>query len=364
MHLLRELAQCFFKISIPLHTSVKLSTLANRLLQLMLVRYWRLLKQCAGGDNISLVVASLFTLITKAYALCCIRQSKPQSNTYGLLSFSGLNLRFFTNWGITTGWQMHSLVFIRILRHNFPLWLYLNLFQHYGGGALLQAYKDDPSIQSLLEAIPSNPDAHPGYSIRTNIILYHGRVLVPDNSALRQLLIFEYHNTPVGGHAGIQHTLHRINSTFTWPSLKKHVRDFVNSCNNCQFVKPFNRAPQGLLQPLPIPGQVWDSVSMDFITHLPPSSGKTVILVVVDHLSKQAHFSALCTKFIAVQVADIFTRDAIRLHGVLIVSHFWQELFRLQGTQLSISSAYHPQTDGHTKILNRYLRGLFALLRG
>lgn len=240
-------------------------------------------------------------------------------------------------------------------------------------GALLQAYKDDPSIQSLLEAIPINPDAHPGYSIRSNIILYHGQVLVHDNSALRQLLISEYHNTPVEGHAGIQHTLHRISSTFTWPSLKKHVQDFVNSCNNCQFVKSFSRAPQGPLQPLPIPGQVWDSVSMDFITHLPPSSGKTVILVVVDHLSKQAHFSALCTKFTAVQVADVFTRDAIRLHGVLtsvvsnrdpiFVSHFWQELFRLQGTQLLISSAYHHQTDGQIKILNRYLGGLFTLLR-
>lgn len=101
---------------------------------------------------------------------------------------------------------------------------------------------------------------------------------------------------------------------------------------------------------------------MDFITHLPSSSGKTVILVVVDLLTKQAHFSALPTHFTATLVAEVFIRDIVRLHGIptslvsdrdpLFLSQFWQELFQLQGTQLSMSSAYHPQTDGKTEILN------------
>lgn len=156
-------------------------------------------------------------------------------------------------------------------------------------GAVQHVYKDDQSIQSLLKEVTLQPEAYPNHSVRNNLILIHRKVLIPNNSALRQLLISEYHNTPIGGHAGIQRTLHRITSTFTWSGLKKNVRDFVNSCHICQTVKSFNHASQGLLQPLAIPGQIWESTSMDFITHLPPSANKTAILVVVDRLSKQAH---------------------------------------------------------------------------
>ncbi|GKF41589.1 transposon Tf2-1 polyprotein isoform X1, partial [Tanacetum coccineum] len=67
--------------------------------------------------------------------------------------------------------------------------------------------------------------------------------------------------------------------------------------------------------PLKIPGQIWD-FAMDFITHLPMVSGKTVIFVVVDRLSKHAHFSALGTHFTAPQVAEIFIKDIVRLHGI------------------------------------------------
>lgn len=140
--------------------------------------------------------------------------------------------------------------------------------------------------------------------------------MIPANGPLRHLLISEFHNTPVGGHAGALRTFHRIAGTFYWPSLKQQVRNFVATCRVCQTVKPFNKAPQGLLQPLPLQGKIWGLLSLDFITHLPNSGGKTVILVVVDRLSKQAHFSALSTQFTALQVAELFVKDVIHLHGV------------------------------------------------
>lgn len=210
-----------------------------------------------------------------------------------------------------------------------------------------------------------HPDNHPHHSIKDGVLLYKDRALVPAESALQQLLLAEFHNSAIGGHAGIQRTYARLASVFYWPELCRSVKEFVNRCTVCQTTKPFNIAPQGLLQPLPIPGKIWDSLSLDFITQLPPSSGKTTILVVVDRLSKNAHFSALGPQSSAPQVASIFVRDIVRLHGFptsivsdrdpIFMSAFWKELFRLQGTSLAMSSAYHPQTDGQTEVLNRCL---------
>lgn len=95
---------------------------------------------------------------------------------------------------------------------------------------------------------------------------------------------------------------------------------------------------------------------MDFIPHLPPSQGQTIILIVVDQLSKYAYFSELGTHITTSMVAEVFLRDVCKLHEMplniifdrdpLFVSQFWKELFHLQGTHLSMSNAYHPQSDG------------------
>lgn len=104
---------------------------------------------------------------------------------------------------------------------------------------------------------------------------------------------------------------------------------------------------------------------MDFITGLPPSKGKTTIWVIVDRLSKFAHFISLPPHYTVVTLASIFMREIYRLHGLpktivfdrdtTFVSRFWKELFTQMGTKLLHSSAYHPQTDGQTKVVNRCL---------
>jgi hypothetical protein len=154
---------------------------------------------------------------------------------------------------------------------------------------------------------------------------------------------------------GITKTLARLQTNFFWEGMRQSVQDFVTTCSTCQQIKTETKKPAGLLQPLPIPTAIWEDLSLDFITGLPPSHGFSVILVVVDRFSKGVHLGALPTKFIAYKVATLFIDIICKLHGFphslvsdrdpIFISRFWKELFRLSGTKLRMSTAYHPQTD-------------------
>jgi len=134
--------------------------------------------------------------------------------------------------------------------------------------------------------------------------------------------------------------------------MKQDIRKFVAKCEVCQCNKGEIVKSVGTLQPLPIPPAIWKDISMEFIIGLPKSRNKLVIMVVVDRLSKYAHFCTLPHPFTTSTVAQIFMDQVLKLHGMphSIVSNqdpnfttnFWQELFKLQGTQLHLSLAYHP----------------------
>ncbi|GJW86965.1 ty3-gypsy retrotransposon protein [Tanacetum coccineum] len=169
----------------------------------------------------------------------------------------------------------------------------------------------------------------------------------------------------MAGHSGVKKMLIGLSALFYWKGMRKSVETFIRNCLVCQQTKYFTQAPGGLLQPLSMPSQVWEDVSMDFIMGLPVYKGLLVILVVVDRFSKHAHFGPLPTNFNASKVVEIFIDMVVKHHGIpkmivsdrdpIFVSKFWKELFEASGTNLKHSTAYHPQTDGQTKIVNRGL---------
>lgn len=147
--------------------------------------------------------------------------------------------------------------------------------------------------------------------------------------------------------------------------MSKEVRQIIRECHVCQALKYETRASPGLLQPLPISEEGWFDISMDFITGLPKSIGKDVILVVVDRLSKYAHFISLSHPFMTIQVAQSYLDNVFKLHGwprsivndrdPIFLSQFWKGLFSLHGTEFLLLSAYHPETNGQTEVVNRCL---------
>lgn len=189
----------------------------------------------------------------------------------------------------------------------------------------------------------------------------NNKIVVGPDGNLKAKLINWYHSSSEAGHAGRDLTLGRIKQVFTWKGLSKQVRQFVRNCQVCQASKSETVAYPGLLQPLPIPREVWIDVSMDFITGLPKSEGKDVILVVVDRLSKYAHFVALSHPYSAVTVAQAYLDNVFKLHGwtrsivsdrdSVFLSQFWQALFTLHGTKILMYLAYHPETDGQTEVV-------------
>ena len=195
--------------------------------------------------------------------------------------------------------------------------------------------------------------------------MYNDRVVIPATSTLIPKLLFKFHDSAAGGHNGEFKTYLRIAVHWYWVGMRKRVAQYVRACSVCQTQKASHQQPQGLLQPLTMPAHVWDEVSMDFVEALPKSGGFDTILVVVEKLSKYAHFVRLRHPFTAKSVAAFFIKDIVRLHGFptsiisdrdkVFMSIFLHELFRLQGTSLLHSSAYHLQTDGQTEIVNQAL---------
>jgi transposase InsO family protein len=160
-----------------------------------------------------------------------------------------------------------------------------------------------------------------------------------------------------------------LKGRFWWSNMKRDFAEYIALCDVCNRVKAEHQKPAGLLQPLPIPEWKWDNVGMDFITGLPRTkSGYDSIWVVVDRLTKVAHFIPVKTTYTSAILAKIYMNQIVCLHGVpksivsdrgtQFTSHFWRQLHESLGTRLEFSIAFHPQTDGQTERVNQILEDM------
>ncbi|KAI4310626.1 hypothetical protein MLD38_035590 [Melastoma candidum] len=200
------------------------------------------------------------------------------------------------------------------------------------------------------------------WSLTDDMVTFDGRLYIPPASPLLQEIMVAVHEN---GHEGVQRTVHRLRRDFHFPNMRRLVQDFIRACTTCQRYKSEHLHPAGLLMPLPVPKAVWTDIGLDFVEALPRVGGKSVILTVVDRFSKYCHFIPLAHPYTAESVAQAFFTDIVRLHGVpqsmvsdrdpVFTSMFWQELMRLMGAKLHMTTVFHPQSDGQSEAANRVI---------
>jgi hypothetical protein len=202
--------------------------------------------------------------------------------------------------------------------------------------------------------------------------MYMGKIYVPNSQELKNLILREMNNVPYVGHTSYQKTIAAVKGQYYWPGMKKEVAYFIAKSLEFQKVKAEHRHPTGLLQPLPIPEWKWEVVTMDFITKLPRTNKQhDSIMVVVDKLTKAAHFIPVKLTHKEANIADFYMREIARLHGTpktivfdkdpKFTSKFWKGLFNGFGTNLNYSTTYHLESDGQTERVNEVIEDMLKI---
>ena len=164
--------------------------------------------------------------------------------------------------------------------------------------------------------------------------MYDGLIWIPDNDTLRLRILRDHHDVQAVGLPGRARTLELVSRNFYWPGQRMYVHRYVDHCDTCHQIKPIRHAPFGLIKPFELPHRPWDTISMDFITALPPSNGKDALWVIIDRLTKMGHFVACHGTMNPEDLADQFLQQIIRPHvlpsgivsdrGSLFTSDFWK----------------------------------------
>jgi hypothetical protein len=201
------------------------------------------------------------------------------------------------------------------------------------------------------------------------VVWFNNRIVVPKNKEIRQQILDEAHLSRYSIHPGSTKMYHDLKQHYWWTKMKIEIARYVARCDTCKRVKAIHMKAAGPLQSLPIPTWKWEDIRMDFIVGLPRTAkGYVSIWVIVDRLTKIAHFLPVRVKYTVATYAELYIARILSLHGVSktivsdrgsqFVSKFWEELHKALDTKLLHSSAYHPQTSGQTERVNQILEDM------
>ncbi|KAJ9561600.1 hypothetical protein OSB04_006760 [Centaurea solstitialis] len=203
------------------------------------------------------------------------------------------------------------------------------------------------------------------------VCYFKGRIWIPRVEQLRKMIMDEAHQSRYSIHPGSDKMYKGLKEHYWWPGMKRDITTYVSKCLTCAKVKAEHQKPSGLLQQPEIPEWKWEQISMDFVTKLPKTKkGHDTIWVIVDRLTKSAHFLPIKETYSIDKLAQLYVDEIVMRHGVPIsiisdrdsrfTSRFWQSLQATLGTRVDLSTAYHPQTDGQTE---RTIQTLEDMLR-
>ncbi|KAJ0592474.1 putative nucleotidyltransferase, Ribonuclease H [Helianthus annuus] len=203
------------------------------------------------------------------------------------------------------------------------------------------------------------------------ILRLHNRIWIPIVGGLRDMVMEEAHRSKYTMHPGSTKMYKNIRDEYWWPGMKQSINEYVEKCMTCSQVKTEHQKPAGCLIQPEIPEWKWEMITMDFITKLPRTkNGHDTIWVIVDRLTKSAHFLPIREDYKMDKLARIYVKEIVTRHGVPIsiisdrdshfTSRFWQSFQKELGTKVNLSTAYHPQTDGQSE---RTIQTLEDMLR-
>ncbi|KJZ68492.1 hypothetical protein HIM_12118 [Hirsutella minnesotensis 3608] len=229
--------------------------------------------------------------------------------------------------------------------------------------AILQANRASPSLRSEREQAEI-PDSR--FQVQSGLLCYDGRLVVPDEANLRTALCHEAHRPRSQAHPGRNKMRKILTRRYYWLGIGGFIDRYCANCADCKRSQDSRLRPAGLLQPLPIPERPWQHISMDFKTMPRDKKGYTAVFVTVCRLSKRTFSLPTYTTCTAQDMAWLFYEHIWRTYGApetitsdrgpQFISSFWNELCRLVGTKMKLSTAEHPQTDGQTEIINQFLQ--------
>ncbi|GJV06625.1 putative reverse transcriptase domain-containing protein [Tanacetum coccineum] len=199
----------------------------------------------------------------------------------------------------------------------------------------------------------------------------HGRSWLPCYGDLRSVIMHESHKSKYSIHPGSEKMYQDMKKLYWWPNMKADIATYVSKCLTYARVKAEHQRPSGLLVQPEIPEWKWDNITMDFITKLPKSSqGFDTIWVIVDRLTKSAHFLPIRENDPLDKLARLYLNRIVARHGIpasiicdrdgRFTSNFWRSFQKALGTDISMSTAYHPETDGQSE---RTIQTLEDMLR-